>query len=100
MSSGPKEISPNASKISILAPKSSGLEISPQGTLALGIEKDAEFGEIGMGVLSAAKRNGFIHKTEKGPLADHILDKSGHAAWHLDTHINARKLTVWNFSGS
>lgn len=48
----------------------------------------------------AAKRNGFIHKTEKGPLADHILDKSGHAAWHLDTHINARKLTVWNFSGS
>jgi len=53
MADGPKEISPNASKISVLAPKSGGLEISPaQGSLELGIEKDAEFGEIGMGVLS------------------------------------------------
>lgn len=53
MSDGPKEISPNANKISILAPKTAGLEIGPaQGSLELGIEKDAEFGEIGMGVLS------------------------------------------------
>ena len=49
----PKEISPNASKISILAPKSGAKEISPfQCDLPLGIEKDTELGEIGMGVLS------------------------------------------------
>src|SRR5438874_7285495 len=47
----PKEISINANRISVLAPKSASKEISPaQGSL--GIEKDADFGGIGMGVLS------------------------------------------------
>lgn len=50
---GPKQISLNANKISILAPKFPGKEISPvQGALPLGIEKDTERGGIGMGVLS------------------------------------------------
>ena len=49
----PKEISSNANKINILSQKSTSKEIgSTQGALALGIEKDGEFGEIGMGVLS------------------------------------------------
>ncbi len=53
MSSGPKEITPNANKISVLAAKPTGKEITPaQGVLSLGIEKDGDFGEIGMGVLS------------------------------------------------
>lgn len=53
MSDGPKEITPNAIKINVLAAKSAGKEItSGQGTLALGIEKEGDFGEIGMGVLS------------------------------------------------
>lgn len=53
MANGPKEISPKANKISILAPKSGRMEISPsQGTLGLGIEKSGDFGDIGMGVLS------------------------------------------------
>lgn len=50
--SGPKEISPKANKINVLASKSTQLEISPQGHLALGIEKAGDFGEVGMGVLS------------------------------------------------
>ncbi|MBJ7389407.1 MAG: hypothetical protein JHC92_08245 [Sphingomonadaceae bacterium] len=51
--SGSKEISPNANKISILATKSTEMEIgSAQGILNLGIEKSGDFGEIGMGVLS------------------------------------------------
>lgn len=50
---GPKEISTNARKINILAPKSGSKEISKsQGVLDLSIEKDTEIGEIGMGVLS------------------------------------------------
>jgi hypothetical protein len=50
---GPKEISLSASKINVLSPKTALKEISSlQGVLALEIEKDAEFGEIGMGVLS------------------------------------------------
>lgn len=49
----PKEISVSANKISILAPKSASKEISPdQGSLKLGIERDVDFGGIGMGVLS------------------------------------------------
>jgi len=49
----PEEISLNANKISVLARKSPSKEISPvQGTLNLEIEKDADFGGIGMGVLS------------------------------------------------
>lgn len=52
MSDGPKEIGINASKISVLAAKSAGKEITPQGELPLGIEKAGDFGEIGMGVLS------------------------------------------------
>ena len=53
MENGPKEISLNANKISILAPRSGSREISPsQAALPLGIEKDADLGEIGMGVLS------------------------------------------------
>ena len=53
MSSGPKEITPKASKINVLAAKTAGKEITPsQGTLPLGIEKTRDFGEIGMGVLS------------------------------------------------
>lgn len=40
-------------KINVLAAKSTQKEISPaQGSLALGIEKAGDFGEIGMGVLS------------------------------------------------
>lgn len=48
-----KEITPNANKISYLATKSTAMEITPsQGVLPLGIEKNGDFGEIGMGVLS------------------------------------------------
>lgn len=48
-----KEISLNASKINVLAAKSASEEIgSNQGVLSLGIEKNADIGEIGMGVLS------------------------------------------------
>src|SRR5919107_1082030 len=49
----PKVISVSANRISILAPKAGPKEISPrQGSLDLGIEKNADFGEVGMGVLS------------------------------------------------
>jgi hypothetical protein len=48
-----KEITQNPPKISVLAAKSAGKEITPaQGVLPLGIEKSGDFGEIGMGVLS------------------------------------------------
>src|SRR5690606_39235084 len=48
-----KEITPNAHKINYLAAKSTAMEITPsQGVLPLGIEKNGDFGEIGMGVLS------------------------------------------------
>lgn len=51
MVSTPKEISLSPNKISILASKTTSKEISPsQGSFDLGIEMDAEFGEIGMGV--------------------------------------------------
>lgn len=50
---GLKGINVNANKINILAAKSTGKEItSDQWVLPLGIEKDSDFGEIGMGVLS------------------------------------------------
>lgn len=53
MSSTPKEISLNASKINILAPKTGSKEISlAQGSLGLEIDRNADVGEIGMGVLS------------------------------------------------
>jgi hypothetical protein len=53
VANGPKELSLNANKISVLAQKSTGTEISPdQGSLNLGIEMSGDFGEIGMGVLS------------------------------------------------
>ena len=53
MSGSSKEITPNASKISVLAAKSTQMEITPsQGALPLGIEKNGDFGEVGMGVLS------------------------------------------------
>ncbi|MDA5192815.1 hypothetical protein [Govanella unica] len=53
MSNGPKEITPKAIRINVLAAKSTGKEITPtQGVLPLGIEKAGDFGEIGMGVLS------------------------------------------------
>ena len=49
----PEEISLNASKINILAPKLSPKEITvPQGVLGLDIDKDADVNGIGMGVLS------------------------------------------------
>jgi hypothetical protein len=49
----PKEITSNANRISVLAQNSARKEIAPkQGRLDLAIEKDAEFGGIGMGVLS------------------------------------------------
>ncbi|WP_337846771.1 hypothetical protein [Sphingomonas sp.] len=49
----PKEITPNANKINILAAKTAPKEITQsQGMLPLGIEANGEFGEIGMGVLS------------------------------------------------
>lgn len=48
----PKEINLNAHKISILAPKSSGKEINPAQSVFVGIIKTADYGEIGMGVLS------------------------------------------------
>jgi hypothetical protein len=48
-----KGISLNARKLNILAPKSAAREIRPlQGTLNLGIEKQADYGDVGMGVLS------------------------------------------------
>lgn len=51
--SAPKEITLKASKINILAAKSTAMEITPkQGSLPLGIEKNGDFGEVGMGVLS------------------------------------------------
>src|ERR1700731_789871 len=49
----PKEITPKANKISILAPKQGSKEITPsQGALRLEIEMDAERNGIGMGVLN------------------------------------------------
>lgn len=48
----------------------------------------------------AAKRNGVVHTTEKGPLADFILAASGRPAWDICTPKSARKLTVWNFNGN
>lgn len=63
MPSGPKEITPIASKINILAAKSTAMEITPsQGMLPLGIEKNGDFGEIGMGVLS----NGTPYLNQRG----------------------------------
>ena len=48
-----KEIDPRVRKINVLAPKLGSKEISPnQRTLNLDIEKDADVGGIGMGVLS------------------------------------------------
>lgn len=49
----------------------------------------------------AAKRNGVTHspKTEKGPLADLVLEVSGHPSWEIDTVRGARGLTVWNHKG-
>lgn len=48
-----KEITKNANQISVLAPKRRAEEIAlRQGALDLNIEKQAEIGEIGMGVLS------------------------------------------------
>ncbi|WP_342711446.1 hypothetical protein AAFG13_06130 [Bradyrhizobium sp. B124] len=48
-----EEISLNANKISVLAPKSASKEITPaQGILHLGIELNADVNGIGMGVLS------------------------------------------------
>lgn len=53
MSSSPKEVTPNATRIDVLAAKSAGREIATaQGFLPLGIEKSGDYGEIGMGVLS------------------------------------------------
>lgn len=53
MAKPPKEISTNANKISILAPRSGKMEIgTSQGSLGLEITKSGDFGEIGMGVLS------------------------------------------------
>lgn len=49
----PEEIRLNANKINILAQKQASKEITPeQGVLNLEIEKDVDFGGIGMGVLS------------------------------------------------
>jgi hypothetical protein len=47
-----EEINSSASKISVLAPKRSGEEVSSQSVLDLGIEMDKDVGGIGMGVLS------------------------------------------------
>jgi hypothetical protein len=53
VSDTPKEITSNAIKINVLAAKSAGKEItSSQGNLPLGIDKEGDFGEVGMGVLS------------------------------------------------
>ncbi len=47
------EIKPNPNRISVLAPKGGSKEITPfQEILPLGIEKEEDFGGIGMGVLS------------------------------------------------
>lgn len=48
----------------------------------------------------AAKRNGVKHTSEKGPLADLILQASGRPSWDKDTPFWAKKLTVWNFNGN
>ena len=48
----PQKLNVNASRINVLSQNPSLKNGSAQGALALGIEKDAEFGEIGMGVLS------------------------------------------------
>ena len=48
----PKELNVVANKINVLSQNLAAKNGSAQGALALGIEKDAEFGEIGMGVLS------------------------------------------------
>lgn len=50
---GSKEITLSSSRINILSSKSPGKEITPtQPNLPLGIERDGDFGEIGMGILS------------------------------------------------
>lgn len=45
----------------------------------------------------AAKRNGVTHKSAKGPLADYILEASGHRDWSQNTNFRQRRFTVWNF---
>ena len=44
----------------------------------------------------AAKRNRVQHTSEKGDLADHILEASGRRSWDTSTIFFARHLTVWN----
>lgn len=46
----------------------------------------------------AARRNSIEHspKTEKGPLADLVLQQSGFKSWEGDTPRTARGITVWN----
>ncbi|MEZ0169950.1 hypothetical protein [Microvirga sp. TS319] len=53
MAKSTKEISSSANKISVLAQNSTSKEISQkQASFNLGIEKNADFGDVGMGVLS------------------------------------------------
>lgn len=53
MSGGSKEDMRSVNKINVLAKKSTSMGTTPaQGVLPLGIEKNGDFGEIGMGVLS------------------------------------------------
>lgn len=44
----------------------------------------------------AAKRNGVVHRSAKGQLADYIQQASGFRDWSKNTPLNAKFFTVWN----
>jgi len=72
-----EEISLNASKINILAPRTPSKEITPsQGVFHLGIELNKDVGGIGMGVLS----DGTPYLNQRG--ARLPLWRSERAYWH------------------
>lgn len=53
-----------------------------------------QMADVIMGAV-AAKRNGVVHTSPKGELADFVLRASGRNTWDTDTAANARFLTVW-----
>lgn len=46
----------------------------------------------------AAKRNGVVHTSPKGDLAEFVLRASGRQSWDTDTSQSAKFLTVWQHS--
>jgi hypothetical protein len=54
-----------------------------------------QMADVIIGAVSA-KRNGVVHTTAKGELADFVLRASGRPDWAKDTPFSARFLTVWH----